>query len=143
MSWATDYHAAVLAVDEENQTLLLIDDNHSFPLWKFPGGGGEEGETPFETAVREYEEETGIVIATESLTLVSQVEIKADGNRMRNDHTKYFFFAKVDSLAGHKAVSDDGERVALFALQEIEHMLDLNEKYRQFYMDAKHAGLVP
>jgi mutator protein MutT len=36
-------------------------------MWAFPGGALEEGESPVEAAVRELEEETGVVVAPETL----------------------------------------------------------------------------
>jgi mutator protein MutT len=36
-------------------------------MWAFPGGALEPGETPVDAAVRELQEETGVVVAPESL----------------------------------------------------------------------------
>ncbi|MEV8530442.1 NUDIX domain-containing protein [Streptomyces sp. NPDC051211] len=38
---------------------------YSTEAWQFPGGNMDHGETPWETAVRECEEETGIVFSGE------------------------------------------------------------------------------
>lgn len=51
--------AALFFTDENDRPLLLRAVNQP-NVWQFPGGGAEEREFPFETAVREAREETGI-----------------------------------------------------------------------------------
>ena len=60
MAWA-----GILLVDPAGRVLLARRSAKvSNPgLWAIPGGGVEDGETEFEAAVREYEEEMGIDIA--------------------------------------------------------------------------------
>ncbi|MFF4874591.1 NUDIX domain-containing protein [Micromonospora sp. NPDC000668] len=55
--------ACVLLVDPDGQLLLqLRDGNAAFHpnVWGLPGGHGESGETPEQTAERELREETGL-----------------------------------------------------------------------------------
>jgi 8-oxo-dGTP pyrophosphatase MutT (NUDIX family) len=55
----------VIAVDPDGCVLLFrIEDplNDKPPIWITPGGGLEPGESPADGAVREFYEETGIVI---------------------------------------------------------------------------------
>lgn len=145
MTYAKDFHAAVAAVlvkGTQKQTIMLINDSMNPPLWKFPGGGGENGETPYETAAREHEEETGIPLDPSKLILVTNLDVKADGKRIRNDHTKYFFITFVDSFDGLVRIGDDGERTGKFDLSEIDRMVDIHPTYYRFYQEAKKAGLL-
>lgn len=41
---------------------------HDFDVWNLPGGRGEEREAPWETAVRETKEETGLDVVLDDLT---------------------------------------------------------------------------
>jgi 8-oxo-dGTP pyrophosphatase MutT (NUDIX family) len=50
-----------------------------YAIWNLPGGGSLPGEAPWETAVRETREETGLVV---SLTSCSGVYVKPTGNTM-------------------------------------------------------------
>jgi 8-oxo-dGTP pyrophosphatase MutT (NUDIX family) len=55
----------VIAVDPEGCVLLFrIEDpvDTKPPIWITPGGGLEPGESPADAAVREFKEETGVVI---------------------------------------------------------------------------------
>ncbi|MFD4946985.1 NUDIX domain-containing protein [Streptomyces sp. NPDC058409] len=45
---------------DENDRPLLLRAAGQPKVWQFPGGGAEKSEFPFETAVREAKEETGI-----------------------------------------------------------------------------------
>lgn len=58
--------SAVLLIDPVGRILLQQRDDHHPPAgygrWAIPGGGREGDEAPRETALREFEEETGIVL---------------------------------------------------------------------------------
>lgn len=61
--------AAVALIGEDGRVLMQrrpIDKQHG-GLWEFPGGKLEPGETPEMAAIREIEEELGIVIPPETL----------------------------------------------------------------------------
>lgn len=55
----------------DNKALLVRRKSNSEKLfWVFPGGTTEEGETPFETAIRELKEETNI--DSEAIELIGE-----------------------------------------------------------------------
>ncbi|MCM0618838.1 NUDIX domain-containing protein [Nocardioides bruguierae] len=67
--------ASVLLIDPRGWLLLQERDEHPRidpECWGLPGGHMEPGETPLEAAVRELEEETGLVVAPELLEEVDQ-----------------------------------------------------------------------
>jgi len=49
-----------------NKRILLIQDSYS-QQWELPGGGVEQGETVGQALVREFEEETGLVVKKNKL----------------------------------------------------------------------------
>ena len=59
--------AAAFIVDAEGRVLLV---KHTYGRlnWELPGGGGEVGESPVETAVREVKEETELTVVAEHMT---------------------------------------------------------------------------
>ena len=52
---------------------------------KLPGGMNEEGESPLQAAVREFEHETGLVLARSAVFEVRRMDF--------DDHSKHFFVA--------------------------------------------------
>lgn len=86
--------------------------NGMAPRWKLPGGRGEDGELPQETAIRETDEETGVQVS------VSQMKgkyVKQD----RTTHDFYIFAAELDELPRLKDMGDEGEEVRAFMPHQI------------------------
>jgi bis(5'-nucleosidyl)-tetraphosphatase len=86
--------------DDVNQFLLI---QHQAGHWGFPKGHAEPGETPLETACREFEEETGIrdYEVNESLPLVEVYRfVKAQKNKTQKtiEKTVTYFVAWVQSM---------------------------------------------
>jgi 8-oxo-dGTP pyrophosphatase MutT (NUDIX family) len=59
--------AAAFIADAEGRVLLV---KHTYGKlnWELPGGAGEVGESPVETAVREVKEETGLTVVAQQMT---------------------------------------------------------------------------
>ena len=63
------YASIVFVVNKKDEVLILKRSKKgSFPgVWALPGGRGEPGESPEETAIREVREETKIQLSLDSL----------------------------------------------------------------------------
>ena len=100
------YAVSVFAKPCDNK-VVLIQDPKCPSEWKFPGGKSEKDETPKQAAIRELEEETGIRVKQEDLSLLYQ--------ECRKTHTFSLFF--VEDLSGQLKMNktgDSGEIVKLF-----------------------------
>lgn len=92
--------------------------HHDPPLWWLPGGGIDFGEAPEETLVREFEEETGLVVHQPSLLAVSSdVRRRDNGDRI---HTVRILYT-VDLHGGELRHEIHGttDHAAWFALEEL------------------------
>lgn len=67
-------HAASIAVRSENR--LLMGRRKDSQKWTLPGGKGNDGEEPMQTALRELEEETGIKAKAEDLMYLGSKSVR-------------------------------------------------------------------
>jgi 8-oxo-dGTP diphosphatase len=81
----------------ENNKILMVKDNWA-KKWEFPGGGIKIEETVEEAAVREFEEETGLLVKTKKLIKYSDGWLYQD-DKDRAFHTFRFFF-EVEKMGG-------------------------------------------
>ncbi|KGN34646.1 NUDIX hydrolase [Knoellia sinensis KCTC 19936] len=103
----------VLLVDTEDRLLLFRDSDPGITpvptFWITPGGGVDPGETDLEAAVREIEEETGLVIDAEALVgpLAERVVVHGYSDVVTTQD-ELFWFVRCDpfevSIDGHTEV---------------------------------------
>ena len=68
---------SVRAIVIEDGKVLMVEHEHTDKrgkFWIFPGGGVEEGESVADTAIRETEEETGIIVKPLGVAHVREAE---------------------------------------------------------------------
>ena len=114
--------AGGLVVDTSGKLGLLIgrrdlkDTTGQRILWSLPKGHIEEGETPEEAALREVQEETGIVSVIEKSLGVIDFWFMAGGKRIHKTVHHYLFRENGGVLAAQESEVDE---VAWFPLPEI------------------------
>ena len=95
--------------------------NHVPPLWWLPGGGIDFGESPEETLIREFLEETGLRVTDPVLlSVTSDVRKRDNGDRI---HTVRILFTV--ELAGGELrheVHGTTDHASWFALSDVEAM---------------------
>src|SRR6202167_5716225 len=107
----------------EDQVALVRSSNprHAPPLWWLPGGGIDFGEAPEDTLVREFFEETGLVVRSPQLLgVTSDVRHRDNGDKV---HTVRILFTV--ELAGgelHHEVHGTTDHAAWFDLTAIDSM---------------------
>ena len=118
--------AGGLVVDASGKLGLLIgrrdlkDTTGKIILWSLPKGHIEEGETPEEAALREVQEETGIVSVIEKSLGVIDFWFMAGGKRIHKTVHHYLFRENGGVLAAQESEVDE---VAWFPLAEIVERL--------------------
>ena len=118
--------AGGLVVDASGKLGLLIgrrdlkDTTGKRILWSLPKGHIEEGETPEEAALREVQEETGIVSVIEKSLGVIDFWFMAGGKRIHKTVHHYLFRENGGVLAAQVSEVDE---VAWFPLAEIVERL--------------------
>ena len=126
VEYVSKQHTSVRAYGvllHEGSTVLVRSSNprHAPPLWWLPGGGIDFGEGPEETLVREFHEETGLIVREPTLLGVSSdlrrrdngdrvhtvrilYTVKLAGGELRHeihgttDHASWFDLTSLDSL---------------------------------------------
>lgn len=112
--------AASSAILERDGRFLLIRRMNppSADLYAFPGGRAEPGETPDETAVREFFEETGI--RARNPVLFATYDLNGD-----KDDSRHFFLSvfRVEADADTKAIAaDDAADPGWYTVEEIRKL---------------------
>jgi 8-oxo-dGTP diphosphatase len=105
---------------EDGRILLVRSSNprHDPPLWWLPGGGIHFGESPETTVLREFFEETGLVVRSPALLLVtSDVRRRENGDQISTVRISY----TVEPDGGELAHEVDGttDRAGWFALDAL------------------------
>ena len=99
--------AFVVIFDEQRRVLLCH--RRDFDAWNLPGGGIEEGESPWHAAIRETREEVGLEIEIVRLT----------GLYWKPKTSELVFNFEGRITSGAPSTSDEADAVGYFAVDEI------------------------
>jgi len=111
----------ILIHDEAVALVRSSNPLHQPPLWWLPGGGIDFGETPEETLIREFEEETGLSVgAPELFSVTSDVRKRDNGDRI---HTVRIIYT-VDLVGGDLTHEVHGttDHAAWYPLGQLESL---------------------
>jgi len=130
-----DFHGVKVAIIVEGKLLMHLRDNKpglfNANRWDFPGGVREGTETPPECAIRETEEEFGIVLKPEAFVWEKLYPAQKDPNQKA-----YFMVAKMSLLEIKGIHLTEGQAWQLFDIKnffEDEAVIDaLKNRFRDY-----------
>ena len=114
--------ASSAILERDGKYLLVLRRNPpSADMYAFPGGRAEEGETPDETALREFQEETGIVARNPELFTVFDLKTHAPDGSVTSHFFLSVFTVEADADAVAEA-ADDAADLGWYSVDEIRRM---------------------
>ncbi|QRM42483.1 NUDIX domain-containing protein [Rhizobium sp. BG4] len=114
--------ASSAILERDGKYLLVLRRNPpSADMYAFPGGRAEEGETPDETALREFQEETGIVARNPQLFSVYDLKTHAPDGSVTSHFFLSVFTVEADADAVAEA-ADDAADLGWYSVDEIRRM---------------------
>ncbi|WP_113265989.1 NUDIX hydrolase [Agrobacterium cavarae] len=111
------------AIIKRGDRLLLVRriNPPSQDMFAFPGGRGEPGETPAETALRELQEETGIVARHPQLFATYDLPSRDSAGQLTSHFMLSVFLVEADEQAAALA-ADDAADAGWFTLEDIRRL---------------------
>ncbi|KQR35471.1 ADP-ribose pyrophosphatase [Rhizobium sp. Leaf155] len=111
------------AIIKRGDRLLLVRriNPPSQDMFAFPGGRGEPGETPADTALRELQEETGIVARHPQLFATYDLPSRDTAGQLTSHFLLSVFLVETDEQAAALA-ADDAADAGWFTLDEIRRL---------------------
>ena len=96
-----------IITDKKNRVLLCH--RRDYDLWNLPGGGVEDGESPWDAVVREVKEETGLVVEPIHLT----------GVYSKSNKNEIIFSFACKIISGQIKLIDEADKIEYFDIEKI------------------------
>ena len=115
-------HASSAILERDGRLLLIRRRNPpAADLFAFPGGRAEPGETPAETALREFQEETGIAAYDPILFATYDLKTEARNGEIESHFFLSVFTVKADA-SSEAIAADDAADQGWYTLEQIRRL---------------------
>ena len=94
-------------LNENKEVLMIHRTDHD--LWEIPGGKWEENETPWQAAIREVEEETGLKVEVKKLVSL--------GSRPERQDLVFTFLCEI--IGGEMKYTREADNIQYFSFENI------------------------
>jgi len=103
------FKIGVFSIIFGKQNNVLFCHRRDYDLWNLPGGGLEKGEAPWECAVREVKEETGLDVKIERLSGIY--------NKPEKNEIVFQYICKI--IGGKITLNDEADKIEYFVFNDI------------------------
>lgn len=121
-------HVSNVIISAPKNTIILVTDpKNDKQTWRIPGGIMKEEETPIQTAIREIEENTGLIIIEEKLEFVKKIDLRK--------YNRFLYRTRVSSLINLKSTCSNGANVGIFPIANIPKMGNLSQLHKTMLLN--------
>ncbi len=103
------FKIGVFAIIFDEKKRVLLCHRRDYDLWNLPGGGLENGEAPWECAIRETKEETGLDVKIKKLSGIY--------SKPEKDEIVFQYICEV--VDGEITLNDEADEIKYFAFERI------------------------
>ncbi len=111
------HKGGVFAIIFDERKRILLCHRNDLDIWNLPGGSIEEGEAPWEAAIRETKEEVGLDIEVEYLSGVYYKPLQNENG--------FAFVCKI--VGGKETLTDEADQIEYFDFDQIPN----NTRWKQ------------
>jgi len=105
----TQFTIGIFGLIFDAQDRILLCHRRDYDLWNLPGGGLEDGETPWDAMIREVKEETGLDVEIQNLA----------GVYSKTDKNEIVFNFRCRVNGGELTLNDEADKFEYFAFDDI------------------------
>ena len=105
------FTAGTFGIIFDDKKRVLLVHRRDYDLWNLPGGRMESGEAPWDGAIREVKEKTGLDVEI----------IKLSGLYNKSDKADFAFSFLCKIIGGQITLNDEADKIKYFEIDKLPH----------------------